>query len=337
MIKYLTSSLLLFMGLNAFAQTPIKEVNVPPKPEFDFNEYIEKNINQTYKDIYQGKTGIIKIDFIVSEFGYIKEVTIDSDSTTVSMDLEKQFTEAFSNMRRWIPGKKKKKPCDIWMTYTHIIEKTDTPYYYRDADILPQYIGGLDSLKSFMERNVIIPKVRIPEDEAKFVKVKLKFTEKGELESFEQIKYDSNYEFYFDAIGVALKKMPAWGIGKIEGVPVKMEGNLCFLFSYSDTGGYKMKLSPEHKFSFNGFLDGLEYPEEARYNDISGIVYIGFDVSEEGQVINIHPADATSRLGYGLEEEAIRVIKMAKRMESPMICFHKTIKKYTIPIHFELE
>jgi hypothetical protein len=50
----------------------------------------------------------------------------------------------------------------------------------------------------------------------------------------------------------------------------------------------------------------LIYPEDARNNNVSGEVQISFDVNFDGRVINF---SKLSDLGYGLEDELIRVVK----------------------------
>lgn len=50
----------------------------------------------------------------------------------------------------------------------------------------------------------------------------------------------------------------------------------------------------------------LIYPDDARNNNVSGEVQISFDVNFDGRVINF---SKLSDLGYGLEDELIRVVK----------------------------
>lgn len=50
----------------------------------------------------------------------------------------------------------------------------------------------------------------------------------------------------------------------------------------------------------------LNYPEEARNNGINGTVQISFDVNFDGKLKNFQKL---SNLGYGLEDELIRVVQ----------------------------
>lgn len=82
----------------------------------------------------------------------------------------------------------------------------------------------------------------------------------------------------------------------------------------------------------------IEYPEEAKYNDISGPVYIEMTVDETGKVIKVEPKMPDSRqLGYGLEKEAMRVIKKMPKWKPARQASEKVAQRFTIPIMFELE
>ena len=53
----------------------------------------------------------------------------------------------------------------------------------------------------------------------------------------------------------------------------------------------------------------LKYPEEAIENEISGTVYISYDVNDNGEVIR---ADVIKGIGYGCDDEALRLVKSLK-------------------------
>ncbi|MCF8371804.1 MAG: energy transducer TonB [Bacteroidales bacterium] len=67
---------------------------------------------------------------------------------------------------------------------------------------------------------------------------------------------------------------------------------------------------PGGKDALDKFLAAnIQYPDEARQNNIQGIVHISFDVDHYGAISNeqiIHP------LGHGCDEEAIRVVRLLK-------------------------
>lgn len=81
--------------------------------------------------------------------------------------------------------------------------------------------------------------------------------------------------------------------------------------------------------AFTDFVYGnLKYPKDAVANKIEGIVICKYDIDHDGKVIDVK---VIKSLGYGCDEEAIRVVKLLK-FEVPKtprklrIIFHKDIK-----------
>ncbi|MDR3286892.1 MAG: energy transducer TonB [Prevotellaceae bacterium] len=83
----------------------------------------------------------------------------------------------------------------------------------------------------------------------------------------------------------------------------------------------------------------LHYPEQAAQNDISGSVHLQYVVTDDGFVESVQ---VLKGLGYGCDEEAIRVVKLLKfgsvrnrgmRLKSTKrikINFNKTVKTQDI-------
>lgn len=78
----------------------------------------------------------------------------------------------------------------------------------------------------------------------------------------------------------------------------------------------------------------LKYPPIAIENNIQGRVVYRFAISKEGKIFNI--VLLTKSIGYGLEEEAKRIIQLmpawtpAKQNGRPVNCY------YTLPVVFKL-
>jgi TonB family protein len=76
----------------------------------------------------------------------------------------------------------------------------------------------------------------------------------------------------------------------------------------------------------------LKYPEEAITNNIQGTVSVDFDIDIFGKVVT---AKIKHGLGYGCDEEAIRLIKLLKftkrRYQGMRVVFHRNLN-----IHFKL-
>lgn len=62
--------------------------------------------------------------------------------------------------------------------------------------------------------------------------------------------------------------------------------------------------------AMNEFItQNLQYPEQALQNNISGSVYLRYIVNDEGIVESVQ---ILKSLGYGCDEEAIRIVKLLK-------------------------
>ena len=76
----------------------------------------------------------------------------------------------------------------------------------------------------------------------------------------------------------------------------------------------------------------IKYPKEALDKKIEGTVFVRYAINHQGKVID---AKIISTLGYGCDEEAIRLVKLLKfnvpKNRGIKVLFHKNIQ-----IHFHL-
>jgi TonB family protein len=79
----------------------------------------------------------------------------------------------------------------------------------------------------------------------------------------------------------------------------------------------------------------IEYPQDAIDNNVEGVVMVQFGVDENGNVSNV--STVGNKLGYGLEEEAIRVVSKMPKW-TPGQVKGKNVKTWrTLPINYRLE
>lgn len=85
---------------------------------------------------------------------------------------------------------------------------------------------------------------------------------------------------------------------------------------------------------FYKFLaDNIKYPEEAAKQNIEGNVFVSFIVEKDGSLNDIK---IDRPLGYGTDEEAVRVLKLSPKW-NPGTQNGKTVRvKYNLPIKFNL-
>ena len=85
----------------------------------------------------------------------------------------------------------------------------------------------------------------------------------------------------------------------------------------------------------NAFLESsIKYPISALDNEIQGLVKVNFTVEKDGSLSNIK---TDRKLGFGIDEEAVRVLKLTKKW-NPAIQDGKAIRvAYSIPVKFTFE
>ena len=82
------------------------------------------------------------------------------------------------------------------------------------------------------------------------------------------------------------------------------------------------------------FEKNLEYPADATDNGIEGTVDLNFAVDEKGKVYS--PKIASEKVGYGIEQEALRVFSKMPAWVPGKIKGKNVKTKYTLPVKFQL-
>lgn len=92
---------------------------------------------------------------------------------------------------------------------------------------------------------------------------------------------------------------------------------------------------PVFEGNFPEFLNAnIQYPVEATQKGVQGKVYIQFTVNTDGTVSDIRVAKG---VGYGCDEEAVRVIQRTSGLWVPGKQFGKPVRvRFTQPINFIL-
>jgi len=87
-----------------------------------------------------------------------------------------------------------------------------------------------------------------------------------------------------------------------------------------------------HKF-YEYVAKNLKYPEEAYKNNIEGKVFLSFIVEKTGAITNLN---ITRGLGYGTDEEALRVMKNCPKWEPGMSNGNLVRVKYNLNMSFRI-
>lgn len=82
------------------------------------------------------------------------------------------------------------------------------------------------------------------------------------------------------------------------------------------------------------FEKNVQYPEAATENDAQGTVKLSFLVDESGKIYQ--PVATGNKIGYGLEEEAIRVFNKMPVWTPGKIKGKNVKSRFTLPVNFQL-
>ncbi len=82
-------------------------------------------------------------------------------------------------------------------------------------------------------------------------------------------------------------------------------------------------------------VNNLTYPEEAIDNNIEGTINVQFGIDENGNVSNVKVIG--NKLGYGLDEEAVKVISNMPKWTPGAVKGKKVKTKMILPITYRLE
>ena len=82
------------------------------------------------------------------------------------------------------------------------------------------------------------------------------------------------------------------------------------------------------------FDNNLEYPAEASNEGVEGIVNVTFTVDENGKLSSAQTMG--DKLGYGLDEEALRVVNKMPVWTPGKLKGQNVKTKYTLPVRFQL-
>jgi TonB family protein len=92
---------------------------------------------------------------------------------------------------------------------------------------------------------------------------------------------------------------------------------------------------PGGKEALYRFLaQNIKYPASASRNKITGNVFVSFTVNENG---NIREPEVIRKLGFGIDEEVLRVVQSMPNWNPAKQQGKPVSKKFTLPVHFSPE
>ncbi|MDJ1494571.1 energy transducer TonB [Cytophagaceae bacterium DM2B3-1] len=85
------------------------------------------------------------------------------------------------------------------------------------------------------------------------------------------------------------------------------------------------------KALYDFFKKNVQYPEEAKNAKIDEILFLMFVVEKDGSISN---PTIRKRLGYGCDEEALRVLKLVPKFKPAMMNDQLVRFSYAVPVRF---
>lgn len=143
-----------------------------------------------------------------------------------------------------------------------------------------------------------------PPKEAEFLTAQIKLLTNWAPYSFREVKHDQHFKIKLFRTGQLISNIQR------EAEPV---------------GGIEM--------FYQYIRKNMQYPEEAKKKNVEGQVFVQFVVDELGQLTNIA---IQKGIGYGCDEEAIRLIENSPNWEPPLQRGIPITQKMVIPITFQL-
>ncbi|MFT3683103.1 MAG: TonB family protein [Ferruginibacter sp.] len=105
-----------------------------------------------------------------------------------------------------------------------------------------------------------------------------------------------------------------------------------------DKEGYYTNVYPSYpggeKALESFFEKNIQYPADASDNGVEGIVNINFAVDEKGKISSVKTTNP--KIGYGVEEEAMRVFKMMPAWKPGSLKGKNVKTRYNLPVRFQL-
>lgn len=214
----------------------------------------------------------------------------------------------------------------------------------------PEFPGGKKAMFEFIDKNLIYPQSAMDSAIEGIVNVRFTVAESGYLSNLMVVVSKEKIGFGLEEAAIeVVKKMPRWKPGRHNGVLVPITCTIPIKFSFA----YKTSATVNEKIPDNIFListikpqfpggrtamidfisKNLKYPKSAIDNKIEGKVLLKFIVDSIGKICCVDIVGEP--IGYGLEEEAIRIIRSMPNWTPAYTDDRPVAVYYRMPITFK--
>ncbi|MBC9932445.1 M56 family metallopeptidase [Chitinophaga qingshengii] len=229
----------------------------------------------------------------------------------------------------------------------------------------PSFPGGQEELARFLTKNILYPKPAQEKGISGLVKVHFVVEPDGSITGISTINDQLGGGLEEEAIRI-IKIMPRWKPGESNGKKVPVDYILPIRFTVQEmnpvvvTTSNKVQFSPppapagnssneeiftfvEHPPTFVGgeeelakyLSKNIRYPKDAVEHKATGTIFVQFVVDKEGHIQQARTVG--SKKGYGLEEEALRVVKEMPEWNAGVQNGRKVNVQFNLPIRFTMQ
>jgi TonB family protein len=359
----ITTLLLLLLSISLQAQEYLMVADVMPKfgngGYRGITNYIDANVDYPPAAYFNNIDGEVNIKFIVKNDS--KRVLMSpAYMNTKGYGLEEAMMKVLNGMPAWTPGIQDGEKANVWVFLPYKFKlPTEMPYFKEKyLNKKPLYTASEKSmLRMFQDSCPIKDFAGI--DTERSVLLDLYIDINGKVTKAVINKMDSsNSLFHKSAIETAVK-LKVFTPAVYDGIKVRSIKTISVAYNtpleeemeiVKETPNPIIKKKPffvvdkfaEYPGGYDAMvlflIKNIEYPDTAMDNDITGAVYIQIKIDETGKIDSIRPILPKDRqLGYGLEQEAMRVIALMPRWIPAEDNNQKVSQKLTIPIMFNIE
>ena len=275
-------------------------------------EYLRKNLRYPEEAKKNNKQGIVYIKFTVGETGAISKVRSISPLGYVGFvgyGLENEAKRVVQSMPKWQPAMQNGKPESV--EYALPIQFIlDSGKQLGKADTLSDNPIFLLDGKTITKEEALDPKLTEKIAEISVYKGKEAIKRFGEKGNNGVVVMISKKENPFNKLGVYVEN---------EEIFTEVEQPAEFPGGQGAFGSYLQK--------------NLRYPKEAQKKNKSGKVFASFVVMRNGEITNVKIIKGQ---GYGLDEEAVRVIKAMPKWIPAKQSGRVVNSQFNLPIDFQI-
>ncbi len=205
-------------------------------------DYLSKNIKYPEAAKEKGISGRVFLSFVIEKDGAVSNVKV---AKGIGKECDDEALRVVKAMPKWKPGLQKGKPVrvnymlpiffklDESEKYAPVKGETIAPQadvkpdkngIWDIAETMPEYPGGIDGLRTFMQDNLTVPeKYKDMDTKAEYrIFVQFVVAEDGSITNVELKKPEPSKKDLNDEAIRVVKAMPKWKPGTVDGKPVRV-------------------------------------------------------------------------------------------------------------------